>query len=329
MKKISGSIMFLAALFRLGSLNDAVAVEEPLYVQNLSPVAGASFPPPRGADVLERGSNVIILNTSLANHFVIQENENERLFLDGQTTKITMEWRRSLTDRLDVSLSIPIVSQNKGFLDSTISDWHDLWGLPDGERKYFQNDDLHYFYQTPSLTLDLSSPSSGVGDIGLSSNYLIYSSPVLKASLASGVIFSSGNSESFLGAGSEQISFAVHMSGVSQAFHNFGWNIHAGYAYSTSDWYAIKDTERFRWFSSASLNRKMSDRMSALIQLDAHHRLMNNATKPLDRVVAILSLGLRFKLHEKLIFDLSFSEDIKVESAPDITFNGTVRYKWK
>ncbi len=321
--------MSLAVLFTLGSFNDGVAAEEPLYVQNLSPVAGPSFPPPRGAGVLERGSNVVVLNTSLANHFVIQEDENARLFMDGQTTKITMEWRRSLTDRLDVSLSIPIVSQNKGFLDSTISDWHDLWGLPDGERKYFQNDNLRYSYQAPSINLDFSSPSSGMGDIGLFSNYLIFSSPAFTASFGSGAIFSSGKSDSFLGAGSEQITVAVHMSGVSQAFNNFGWNVHAGYAYSIGDWFAIKDTERFRWFSGTSLSRKMSDRISALIQLDTHHRLMNNATKPLDQIVAILSLGLRFKLHDKLIFDLSFSEDIKVESAPDITFNGTLRYTWK
>ena len=328
MRRLVVFIIFLAAVFTAVRFNDAVA-EDPLYIQNLSPAGGMSFPAPRTAVVLEKGSNMILLNTSLANHFVIQESENERLFLDGQTTKITMEWRRSLTDKLDVSLSIPMISQNNGFLDSEISNWHNFWGLPDGDRQYFQNDELSYSYQTPSINLDFSSPRAGVGDIALFSNYLAYSGPVLKASFSSGIMFSSGESDSFLGVGSEQISFAAHLSGFDQNINGFEWNLHAGYTYSTSDWFAMKNTERLRWFSGVSLTKKISERFSALIQLDAHHRLANNAIKPLDRLAAILSLGLRYKVSDKWIFDISFSEDIKVESAPDIAFNGTLRYSWK
>lgn len=328
MRRLVVFIIFLSAVFTAVRFNDAVA-EEPLYIQNLSPAGGMSFPAPRSAVVLEKGSNMILLNTSLANHFVIQESENERLFLDGQTTKITMEWRRSLTDKLDVSLSIPMISQNNGFLDSEISNWHNFWGLPDGDRQYFQSDELSYSYQTPSINLDFSSPRTGVGDIALFSNYLAYSSSVLKASFSSGIMFSSGESDSFLGVGSEQISFAAHLSGLDQNINGFEWNLHAGYTYSTSDWFAMKNTERLRWFSGVSLTKKISERFSALIQLDAHHRLANNAIKPLGRLAAILSLGLRYKVSDKWIFDISFSEDIKVESAPDITFNGTLRYSWK
>ena len=91
----------------------------------------------------------------------------------------------------------------------------------------------------------------------------------------------------------------------------------------------MKNTERLRWFSGVSLTKKISERFSALIQLDAHHRLADNAIKPLGRLAALLSLGLRYKVSEKWILDISFSEDIKVESAPDITFNGTLRYSWK
>ena len=181
MRRLVVFIIFLAAVFTAVRFNDAVA-EEPLYIQNLSPAGGMSFPAPRSAVVLERGSNMILLNTSLANHFVIQESENERLFLDGQTAKITLEWRRSLTDKLDVSLSIPIISQNNGFLDSAISNWHNFWGLPDGDRQYFQNDELSYSYQTPSVDLDFSSPRTGVGDIALSSNLLIFSPSSLSGS---------------------------------------------------------------------------------------------------------------------------------------------------
>ncbi len=328
MRRSVAFIIFLAALFTAVRFNDAVA-EEPLYIQNLSPAGGMSFPAPRSAVVLERGSNMIVLNTSLANHFVIQESENERLFLDGQTTKITVEWRRSLTDKLDISLSIPMISQNNGFLDNEISNWHNFWGLPDGDRQYFQNDELSYSYQTPSINLDFSSPRTGVGDIALFSNYLIFSSPVLKASFSSGIMFSSGERNSFLGTGSEHISFATHLSGLNQDINGFEWNFHAGYVYSTSDWFAMKNTERLRWFSGVSLTKKISERFSALIQLDAHHRLANNAIKPLGRLAAILSLGLRYKISGKWIFDISFSEDIEVESAPDITFNGTLRYSWK
>ena len=103
---------------------------------------------------------------------------------------------------------------------------------------YFQNDELSYSYQTPSINLDFSSPRTGVGDIALFSNYLIFSSPVLKASFSSGIMFSSGERNSFLGAGSEHISFATHLSGLNQDINGFEWNFHAGYVYSTSDFNA-------------------------------------------------------------------------------------------
>ena len=62
MRRIFVFTIFLAAVFTAVRFNDAVA-EEPLYIQNLSPAGGMSFPAPRTAAVLEKGSKMILLNT--------------------------------------------------------------------------------------------------------------------------------------------------------------------------------------------------------------------------------------------------------------------------
>ena len=83
--------------------------------------------------------------------------------------------------------------------------------------------------------------------------------------------------------------------------------------------------DKFRWFSGGSLGFDVSEQLAILVQLDAFDNVMSSPINALGQPAVMLSLGARLRLSNKWTLDLSFSEDIKVESAPDITFNGTLR----
>ena len=84
--------------------------------------------------------------------------------------------------------------------------------------------------------------------------------------------------------------------------------------------------KRSLWFGGVSLAWPFRDKWSLLAQIDAHSALGDGNLNALTRPAGILSMALRWHTSPKWTWDLGFSEDLVVESAPDITFMLTARY---
>ncbi len=122
--------------------------QEPLYVKNLSPVAGLfGLPSQRNADIGAAGSFDLAAHTSIASHYVAEVRGQEALNLDGETLRVALEMRYALADNWDLQLEVPWLDHSGGNLDSLIDNWHDFWGMPDGGRSDAPQDVLDYRYQ--------------------------------------------------------------------------------------------------------------------------------------------------------------------------------------
>jgi hypothetical protein len=71
----------------------------------------------------------------------------------------------------------------------------------------------------------------------------------------------------------------------------------------------------------------LNERWALIGQIDSHSALLNSSADALGEPAAMLSLGLRRHLNKSWAVDLSFAEDIVVESAPDIIFQASIHFR--
>ena len=119
----------------------AAGAAEPLYVKNLSPVAGLlGLPSQRSADISPAGEFDLAVHGSIASHYVSEGRGGEFLNLDGETARLALEARYALSDNWDLQLELPWLKHSGVKLDSLIDSWHSRWGLSDGGRSNVDRD---------------------------------------------------------------------------------------------------------------------------------------------------------------------------------------------
>ena len=75
------------------------------------------------------------------------------------------------------------------------------------------------------------------------------------------------------------------------------------------------------YFGSSQVGRKIRERLNLKLQLDYHTSLYSSDLKQLGNASAQLVLGGTIKVSESFALDLSLSEDIAANTAPDVTFS--------
>jgi len=92
-------------------------IHEPLWVENLSPLAQlVGLPSQRSADIKEGLS--VSVHTDIATHFVSQASERERVFFDGETQKQSVNLRWGLSPQWELSAHLSSIKHDGGFVDA-------------------------------------------------------------------------------------------------------------------------------------------------------------------------------------------------------------------
>ncbi len=328
MSSLAGKIKATALVGSLLSLaaSNAVALE-PLYVKNLSPVAGLfGLPSQRSAQTVNRGESSLALHASIASHYVVDGDDDEAINLDGETQRLALEWRYGLADNWEVQLEVPWLDHSGGHLDSLIDDWHELWGFSDGGRSQGPSDVLDYHYRSSADTFDLQDDASGVGDVSLSLSRQIYQDADAAASVALGYKFASGEEEDFLGSGEDDWFVTLRFSGAHLADWPLYWHGQLGYMRAGDVDILAQGQENNLWFAGLSGDWQFNERWSLLLQVDVHAAPADSALAALGDEAVMLTVGGRWRFHRNWALELSVVEDAQVETAPDVTFQGSVRY---
>lgn len=305
----------------------AVATE-PLYVKNLSLVAGLSgLPSQRDAATAERGTLAVALHSSIANQYVADSNSDEALNFDGETLRFALELRYGLAENWDVQLEVPWLDHSGGDLDALIDDWHDLWGMSDGGRSNVPNDLLDYRYANRDGTeFFLEDSTSGLGDISLSLAYAFYSEKSSVASLALGYKFSTGDEDDFLGSGGDDAFVALRFSGPQLSDLPLSWHGQVGYLRAGDSDVLGKGQEQDLWFAGLAVDWQVAERWSLIAQVDSHAAPADSDLTALGDDAFLLAVGVRWHLAQNWSVDVNVVEDIRVETAPDVTFQASLRY---
>ncbi|MEP5567088.1 MAG: DUF3187 family protein [Halioglobus sp.] len=310
--------LLLAATFSVAS--------EPLYVKNLSPVAGLlGLPSQREAEVSAAGSFDLALHGGIASHYVSESNDSEYLNFDGETVRLALEARYAIADNWDLQLEAPWLDHSGGNLDSLIDGWHDFWGMSDGGRSNVPRDLLDYRY-LGSDDFSLQDDASGLGDITLALNHEFYSDERSSAAVVLGYKFGTGDEDEFLGSGADDVYVAVRFSGDHGNDLPLRWHGQLGYLHAGEIDFIQNMQERDLWFAGLGLDWRISPSWSLLGQLDGHAAPTDSSIDGLGEAAIMLSFGGRWRFAPQWALDLSIIEDVQVETAPDVTFQASLRY---
>ena len=318
-------ISLLSGALLMATVVTLAANDAPIMISNLSPLAALrGLPTQRQADV-QLGS-IVSVSQSLSNHFTVEQSGDESLMLDGQTDVLSVSLRYGFDPDWDIEVTLPWVQHSRGFMDPLISDWHAAFGLPNGNREDYPVNQLQYRLDQPGHEAALNNKVSGLGDVqvALNRNMSLKNGP--QVALSVGMKTATGEEANWLGSGATDYWALARVSGDYSGRVPLIWHGQIGMTHAGVSDLMGPNQKRSLWFGGVSLAWPFRDKWSVLAQIDAHSALGDGNLSALTQPAGILSMALRWNTSPKWTLDLGFSEDLVVESAPDITFMLTARY---
>lgn len=343
-------IVVAFALLSQQSLADEVVIPddnlrqiEPFLVNGELPIArGAGLPKALPAMLVggwEFGLySELQSNASDSGASVESAEGGESLVLDGETGIIGISLAAPFAERWELRLQTEYVRHAPGRLDGLIEQWHDTFGLSQGDRTIFDEDQLLFSYQASSQqSLEqlntLSQRSKGFADTALSIAYQLNEKHLSATSLRVGLNLPTGDTKKVLGSDKVDGSISLHQAGKDLAgVSGLGWHGNVGYLRIGDErLFGIK-TEQDVFFSSIGLHWLASEQWTLKAQLDSHSELFESEIDELSRSASQLTLGVAYLAgshgkKERSVIEGYFAEDVTVNRAPDFTFG--LRSRWR
>ncbi len=251
----------------------------------------------------------------ITNTFQAKNRGNESLIMDVENYRYELDFSHRRDNRL-LQVNVPLMANQGGELDSLIEGWHNLFGLPNGNREKFPQDELNIEYTRDGVVeYSQTKSSSGLGDIAVSIGYGSAGGTLYFA----GLELPTGSASDFTG--NEAIDLAFWL--TREARINTDINVYGmlGISFPGDDGNLEGLLADRIWVAQLGFDYRFYDNFIATAQLDMHGETIEDSKLRAFGESFQIQLGLGFlKLIENHRLDLFFSEDILVGSAPDITF---------
>ena len=307
----------------------------PFHTSNRSPVVQIFGLPTVGdSRTLAAGDKELTLVFDLANHYADDSAGNERIVLDGETYRLNLAGRLGIVNRLEIGFELPWLSQNGGFLDGFIENYHDTLGLPQGGRDQAPKGRLLFQYQRGGADAFLVDGSnSGIGDVRLTGGIQLYDSPggqpralALRASLK----LPTGDSGDLRGSGSTDLALWLTASRGWKTGSGL-WELYggAGILGMTDGDVLPEQQKNLVAFGSAGAGWRPLQWLTLKVQLDGHTAFYRDSDlDELDSVSVQAVMGGTLHFSERTALDLGVAEDLVVKTSPDVVFHFALRHRF-
>ena len=316
------STLILASL-PLTAFSQPAELLSPFSISSRHPLVEIyGLPDAQSAQLLPTGYSRFALQTAVANNFSYSDGTKENIFIDGETRSIKLTWQKGISDDVELGLSLPYLSHSGGQLDGLINDWHDLFSLPDANRPDFPSNQLQFSYRKDGqLVVSLTQAAKGIGDLGLNAGYQLAETATRQWALRSQLKLPTGDPDKLLGSGSTDLALSLNLSDRSW-LGNRDIVIHASTGGLWMNNGEVLASMRKNWviFGSFTLGWRAADAISLKLQLDGHSAFYHSALTQLGDASLQLSLGGAVKINQQWTLELGVSEDVAVDTAPDVTF---------
>jgi hypothetical protein len=298
----------------------------PLYSFNQSPLIQIyGLPAVGAARVLPQDESTLELHLQIANNFTGTQSSSEYLNLDGETHRLTVAWRQGLPTGWEWGLEVPYLSHSGGFLDSSIERFHQITGLPQGGRTDTARNQINYRYIRNGVDLiDVNHFVNGLGDVRvLAAKQISDDGPTdgLATALRASLKLPTGDHTELLGSGSTDL--AVWLSAAT-AFRPDAWNTYGGGGILLMSAGKVLPSQQRNQvgFGTLGFSRQYFPHVALNAQLDAHSSFYDHTSLRQLNHYAIQGLaGLNWELASRTFLEFSISEDLIVNTSPDVVFS--------
>ena len=253
----------------------------------------------------------------VSNTLNVENNSHESLRVDGESAVLDLTYENALSQSWRYRFSVPLIHDSGGVLDSVIDTWHEIFGLPRGNRPFFPKKQIDYFYAGGAANTDLSHPQTSVGDVAADVGWFAADDARRTLSLWAGLKAPTGTVADLTSDGAWDGAVWAHAAkrwskwqlaaevGVAQPF---GDELFAGMAHRSSV------------FARAAATRALGPKWSVRAQLDGQTGHVAGSDSRFLGPSLQLTLGAARSLYGRWRIEMGFTEDAAVNTAPDITF---------
>ncbi len=284
-----------------------------------------------GALLLDDGRSSWAVSLSTASHSIrdARVDLNETIILDGETTRLELKWRKGIGDRAEIGLVLPFTWHESGGFDSLVQNWHDALGFPGGFRSSRPNDVIEFLYFDPDgERLNFTRNVHGIGDPRLLGAWQLAKSSTHALALRGSIKLPVGDASELLGSGGTDLSFGL--AGDYLTFHGND-RLNAFYRLNAvllgePEWLADK-YESFVGHVSLGFGYRLTDRIELRVQGAVRSATYESGIEVLGEPSGTITFGGNIRLAADYTLGIAVSEDVKVRSAPDVTFRLALTYR--
>ena len=297
-------------------------VSGPLRIRNVNPIVQMyGIPRPVGATTLTEGIE-LSFNIEAANNFQSKDRHDTFVFLDGETYVTSYRLRKPISERWEWGAELPYIVHSGGTLDNLVEEFHELFGLPDGDRRLAARNQLDYLVRSEGVVYaDFDERVRAVGDLRGFVGYQVFQQPRQAFALRGQIKIPTGKVEDLSGSEGTDISiWGEYQYDVVSSILDFTVTVSGGVSYLGEGEFIPDDQVSWLGFGHLGVQVPLHPRVEIHAQIDAHTDVLDTGN-PLAAEGGLLgTLGGRIGITERLWLDLAVIEDLENQSASDVVF---------
>ncbi|MEM7082183.1 MAG: DUF3187 family protein [Pseudomonadota bacterium] len=324
-KQTTVRLFFVFSITLLSTVCTAQNTTAPLTLNNRTPFTQIFMAPIAPDLALSPTSRQLSTQFDLTSHSLIQSNDIEQLEIDGETYRLAIQASARIRPRLIVHAEAPFFLHGAGFIDRFIDDWHALTQLPEGERPRQPQDALLFGYRNNDEFFLVDRQQQGIGDLQFAAAYQLQGmrssspegiSPTTWLQIA--IKLPTGRYRALTGSEAVDIGVSIHHTRHVPT-ENRSWSFNADVFFLHVGDTPQLSARRFQWQTNLRAALNLTDTLAPEAQLRYRSAAYNSNIPALGDASLSLDAGV-YLTRPNGVWRFGISEDLNVDSAPDITF---------
>jgi len=259
---------------------------------------------------------------NLSNTYEVTTEASEQIVTDVETFRGSLIVSYAPWDNWQLSVEVPYISHNGGFLDDFIYEWHDFFSMPQNGRSKDNSDELQISYLSDSgSSFEMDNSRSGFGDIRINGAYtrpwknraLIFSTEMK---------FPTGDYDKLTGSGGYDFSLGLTLNDPT-SLGKYRITLYGGLAtifLGDIDGDLASEQNNFAVTGRVGIGWQATRLIQLKLQLDGLSSLYDNDLEEMHDPSLQVVMGTSLTFTDDMYLDISVAEDLDTTTAPDVAF---------